>query len=153
MQLRKKFVKVILLFGLIFGLAIQAAASTSSWRAFTVPTGSVTVSRDQSGNLLTRTTAPINTTSSIVSRQVLVESSNQTMWSTPEVRMHRSTSLNPGANAWNSNWHQISNNSYVRIDIPFGNDLTYTFQVRSSSWQNFENSAFFRMNAQRYRIR
>lgn len=90
-----------------------------------------------------------------VSRQVRIESRHQTMWSTPQARIHRSTAAvanNPaGMQVWNSLWVSVPNNDYKRTDMPWTAGLNYTLQVKSSSWQNFPNYATFRMSVHRFR--
>jgi len=144
---RKRIARAIILFGLIFGLVFQASASWSAWHTFRLPSGQRVVAVNQNGNPLSRTTsaAPSNA----VTRRARIESRGQTMWSNPQVRVHRRTS---GA-SWTSSWSSVSNNNHVYINMPMVANITYVLNARSAWNQVGTDNASFRMNVQRFTTR
>jgi len=149
---RKRIIQGILLFAVVFGVGLQASASAfTSWRNFQLPPGMAIVDHDTNGRLLSQRTQALPH-SNLMSRQARVGSQNQSMWSTPEVRIRRSSSSPAGS--WTSDeWRRISNNGRVDIDIPMAIGLDYRVQVRSSAFQNFTNTVELRLSVNRYRAR
>jgi len=153
---RKRIIQGILLFAVVFGIGLQASASAfTSWRTFSLPSGGINtvgpiVDADTNGRLLSQRTQAI-TNQNAISRVARVGSQNQSMWSTPEVQIRRSSSSPAGS--WNSGWRPIDNNDREDFDIPWGTGLDYRVQVRAGRAQNFTNTLELRLNVNRYRTR
>ena len=152
---RKRIAKDIVLVGLIFGLVMQASASFSSWRTFSLPSNSnplsngAIVDADRNGNRVQGTTVALSNAANAITRQARVGSRNQTMWSNPQVRMHRPTTST--LSSWSSSWGSVSNSSHRDIDIPMQNNRTFRVQARSAINQIGTDTAQFRVNVQRSR--
>ena len=151
---RKRIIKGVILLGLVLGAVVQVSASSTPWRTYSITSGQTIISRDTNNQLLMQRTEAI-TNSNAVSRQVRFESRYQTMWSNPQVRLHRSTAAvanNPaGLQRWDSRWIAVANNDYERLDMPWAAGLTYTLQVRSAWSQIGRDFAEFRMSVHRFR--
>lgn len=151
-KIRKKVSYAIILifvFGLLTG---QASAAWSIWRTFRLPPPnqqgvSTTITVDQNGTALTRTTTSLPANPNIISRRAQIGSQGQTMWSNPQVRVHRTG----GGGSWTSGFGVVRNNNSREVDIPMANQLTYRVEARASSNQVGTDSASFRLNVQRYR--
>ena len=120
-------------------LVLAKSATFSNWFVFRVPPSqSVVVNHGDPANInnfARGTTQALDIRAT--GRRAMVESRNQTMWTTPQVRF-TSNIASP------TEWIGASNNDITLITIPFAANIVYTLNVRANSLQLNSNTAEFR---------
>jgi len=140
MKKSKKLAAVICVAVFMTILLAQTVAATNwtRWATFRIHSSDFVEGLDINNQQLSATTT-VAVPSTATGRRAIVESRNQTMWSTPRVSLR--------ASGFNTDFYNVSNNGSTSIRIQIGTDITYTLRVRSSTFQmTNHNYADFRFS-------